>query len=96
MIFALICTDKPAGLELRAATRPAHLDHLKAHAAQIIHGGAMLDADGKPCGSLLLLDMPDRAAVERFAADDPYARAGLFEATVIRPVRTAVRDGAML
>lgn len=96
MIFALICTDKPAGLELRAATRPAHLDYLKVHAAQIVHGGAMLDAEGKPCGSLLLLDMPDRAAVERFAAHDPYAQAGLFEATVIRPLRTAVRDGAML
>ena len=96
MIFALICTDKPAGLELRAATRPAHLDYLKAHAGQVVHGGAMLDADGKPCGSLLLLDMPDRAAVERFAANDPYAQAGLFEAAVIRPLRTAVRDGAMV
>ena len=38
----------------------------------------------------------DRAAVERFAANDPYAQAGLFESTLIRPVRTAVRDGAMV
>ena len=25
MLFALICTDRPGGLELRLATRPAHL-----------------------------------------------------------------------
>ena len=43
-----------------------------------------------------MVDMPDRAAVERFAANDPYAQAGLFEGTVIRPLRTAVRDGAMV
>lgn len=96
MIFALICTDKPASLELRTTTRPAHIEYLKAHAAQIVHGGALLDAEGKPGGSLLLVDMPDRAAVERFAANDPYAQAGLFESTVIRPLRTAVRDGAMV
>jgi hypothetical protein len=35
-------------------------------------------------GSLLIMDFPDRAAVEAFAAGDPYAAAGLFESVVIR------------
>jgi hypothetical protein len=32
-------------------------------------------------GTLLILDAEDRAAVERFLAGDPYAKAGLFTKT---------------
>jgi len=31
-------------------------------------------------GSLLILDLPDLAAAQAWAADDPYAKAGLFSA----------------
>ena len=50
-------------------------------------------ADGKPRGSLLILDVADRAEAEAFAAGDPYAKAGLFESAVIRPFRQVYRDG---
>jgi len=39
--------------------------------------------DGVMRGSLLILDAPDRAAAEAFAAGDPYARAGLFASVEI-------------
>ena len=94
MLFALICTDRPGGLDLRLATRPAHLAFLEREGGRIMSGGAMLDAEGKPCGSLLVIEAADRAEAEAFAAGDPYARAGLFESTVIRPFRQVYRDGA--
>ena len=59
----------------------------------LMHAGAMLDLDGKPCGSILIIDAPDRAAAEGFAAADPYAKAGLFESTVLRGFRTAFAGG---
>ena len=93
MLFAIVCTDRPASLDLRLATRPAHLAYLTTYADRIVHGGPMLDADGRPCGSLLLVDVEDRAAAEGFAMSDPYAKAGLFEATVIRGFRAVFRDG---
>ena len=93
MLFAIICTDKPGGLELRMATRPAHLEHLKAHERELVLVGPVLDAAGQPCGSLLVVEAADRAAAETFAAADPYARAGLFESVVIRPFRTVFKDG---
>ncbi len=94
MLFALICTDRPGGLDLRMATRPAHLAYLERERARIMSGGALLDAEGKPSGSLLVIEAADRAEVEAFAAADPYARAGLFEGTVIRPFRQVYKDGA--
>ncbi|SFK52172.1 YciI family protein [Falsiroseomonas stagni] len=93
MLFAISCTDKPASLALRMETRPAHVDYLKQHAASFVLVGPVLDAEGKPCGSLLVVDVADRAAAEAFAAGDPYAKAGLFESTVIRPFRTVFKDG---
>lgn len=93
MLFAITCTDKPGALELRMATRPAHLEHLKAHQDALMLVGPVLDAAGQPCGSLLVVEAPDRAAAEAFAAADPYARAGLFEGVIIRPFRAVFKDG---
>ena len=93
MLFVLTCTDRPGALEMRLANRAAHLAYLESRIADLVQAGALLDADNKPCGSLLVLDLPDRAAAEAFAAADPYAKAGLFEATVIRPFRAVFKDG---
>ena len=86
MLFALICTDKPGKLQLRADTRPDHLAHLQAlnDEKKLAFAGPFLDAEGKPNGSMVVLDAPDRAAAEALAAADPYARAGLFETVEIR------------
>lgn len=93
MLFAIVCTDKPSSLELRLATRATHLAYLQAYAEKLVQGGPLLDGDGRPCGSLLIVDMNDRAEAEALAAGDPYAKAGLFEGTVIRPFRTVFKDG---
>ena len=93
MLFAIICTDRPASLDTRLATRPAHLAYLQTYADKLIQGGPLLDTEGRPCGSLLIIEVKDRAEAEGFAAGDPYAKAGLFESTVIRPFRAVFRDG---
>ena len=93
MLFAVISHDRPGSLELRLATRPAHLAFLTAYGDKVVHGGPLLDQDARPCGSLLLIDVEDRAAAEGFAVGDPYAKAGLFESTVVRGFRTVLKDG---
>jgi uncharacterized protein YciI len=93
VLFALICHDKPASLDLRLALRPQHLAFTAIYGARIVHGGPLLDADGRPCGSLMVIDVEDRAAAEGFVADDPFTKAGLFETMVIRGFRAVFRDG---
>lgn len=96
MMFALICTDKQGGLDLRMRTRPAHLEYLRQNAAGLVSAGPRLDDDGKPCGSVFILDMPERVAAEAFAANDPYAIAGLFERSELTGFRHVFKDGAEL
>lgn len=77
--FIIQCWDKPQAQELRAATRPAHLEYVNSGTVKLIAVGPMLTDDGQPFGSLLIIEAEDRPAAERFAAEDPYARAGLFD-----------------
>lgn len=85
MLFVIHCVDKPDHGQVRADNRPAHLEHLKAHGEQIITAGPTLDDDGAPNGSVLIVEFADRAAAEKFAADDPYSKAGLFQRVEIKP-----------
>ena len=85
MLYALICIDRPGSTEIRQANRDAHLEHLRAAGDAVQQAGPFLDGDGAMCGSLIIFEAPDPAEVERWAAEDPYARAGLFESVTLRP-----------
>ncbi len=85
MPFVLECLDKPGSLDLRLANRPAHLAYVEAQAGRVLLAGPFLGDDGKPVGSLLVMDFATREEAERFAAEDPYAKAGLFASVTIRP-----------
>jgi uncharacterized protein YciI len=93
MLFVLVCTDKPGSLDLRLATRPQHLAYLETYESRLIQTGPLLDLDSRPCGSLLVIDVADRAEAEGFAEADPYNKAGLFESVVIRAYRQVFKDG---
>ena len=83
MLFAVICDDRPGALEVRNANRAAHLDYLKATGV-VAQAGPFLDDEGKMRGSLVVIDVPDRAAAEAWAGCDPYGLAGLFAKVEIR------------
>jgi len=78
MLVALIAKDKPGALEIRKANRDAHVAYLKETGAVAI-AGPFLNPEGEMTGSLIVLDVADMAAAEHWAANDPYAKAGLFE-----------------
>lgn len=77
-LFALFCVDKPNSLDLRMATREAHLAYVRGFASQLRLAGPMLDEAGEMAGSIILMEADDIAAARAFSADDPYTKAGLF------------------
>jgi uncharacterized protein YciI len=86
MHYAFLCHDKPGATEIRKANRDAHLTHLRSVVDQIFAAGPLLGEDGQSMiGSLLVVDFPDRKAAEAFAANDPYAKAGLFQSVTVTP-----------
>lgn len=90
MLYAIICNDKPGELQTRLDNREAHIAHIDASGGAIVQAGPFLDAQDKMCGSLLIMDAEEISAVEAWAADDPYAKAGLFESVSIRPWKRVI------
>lgn len=84
MLFVLTATDKENSLALRTQTRAAHFEYAKATGAVRL-GGPFLDARGEMAGSMIIFEAADLAAAQDWAADDPYARAGLFAKSEVRP-----------
>ena len=78
MLVCLMAHAKTGALDIRMENRPAHVEYLKS-TSHVHLAGPLIDSDGGMCGSMIVLDVPDMAAADAWAANDPYAKAGLFQ-----------------
>jgi len=78
MLIALIAKDKSGALQTRKDNRDAHLAYIESTGV-VAQAGPLLDEAGEMAGSLVILDVTDMTAAQDWAANDPYAKAGLFE-----------------
>lgn len=87
MHVALICKDKPGHLQVRLDARPAHVEFLNRLNAEgrLAFAGPFLGEDGKPTGSLVVFAVESIDEAKALAAEDPYAKAGLFAEVDVRP-----------
>lgn len=85
MLFALICTDKADHLQVRLDARPDHVAFLQGLGNGLKAAGPFLGEDGKPCGSLVIIEAENINAAQATAAADPYAKVGLFASVDIKP-----------
>ncbi|OUD09725.1 hypothetical protein BVC71_07785 [Marivivens niveibacter] len=78
MRFAIITKDKDGALQIRLDTREAHLAYIK-DTGVVEMAGPFINEAGEMHGSMIILDVADRAAAIAWAENDPYAKADLFE-----------------
>lgn len=90
MYFAITCKDKPGQPDARQNARPAHIDYLASFGKRILIAGPLLGDDDRPNGSLIVIDLEDRAAAEAFCKGDPYNKAGVFESVAVAPWRKSI------
>ncbi|HEY0214516.1 MAG TPA: YciI family protein [Paenirhodobacter sp.] len=81
MYFALNCRDKKDALQTRLDNRDKHLAY--ARESGVVFVGGPLIENGNMVGSLVIIEVADLAAAQDFAANDPYAQAGLFDSVTI-------------
>jgi uncharacterized protein len=90
-LFHVLATDKAGNLPLRLANRDAHLAWIRDKGDQVRLAGPLLDeATGDMTGSVLLIDAENREALESLLAEDPYAKAGLFDSVAISAFRWVI------
>ena len=92
-LFVFQGLDKAGALELRKATREAHLAWIAALNPRVKIGGPMLSGDGAtPVGSMLVVEADTLADANALFAQDPYALAGLWQSTSVRPYNWLIRQ----
>jgi uncharacterized protein len=95
MLYAILCEDIPGTLAKRLESRPAHLDRLKAlhEAGRLVLAGphpSIETTDPGPAGftgSLIVAEFASRDAAIAWAAEDPYAAAGVYAKVTVKPFR---------
>lgn len=95
MLYVLIGEDAPGTLDARMAARPEHLARLEAlrDDGKLLMAGPMpaIDSpDPGPAGffgSLVVAEFPTLNDAERWLADDPYVRQGVFARTRVHPYK---------
>ena len=84
MAYFITCIDKPNSLTKRLSIRERHINYLTKFKSKLITAGPLIGEDGKPYGSLLILDFKMRSELEDFLKNDPYNLEGLFEEVIIK------------
>ncbi len=94
MAFVVIAHDgkDPDAPQRRMQARPSHMERVRpcAEAGELVAGVALLDKpEGTMVGSVMVLDLPDEAAVRAWLEQDPYMRGGVWKDITILPARVA-------
>lgn len=92
--FCVYCTAAPGAAEKQAALQQAHEDYCDANADLFACRGALLTDGGEWNGAAFFIEVDDRAAAEKFLADEPYNAAGLYGETEIVRWRRGGRANA--
>ena len=88
MLYIIYQEDREDGAAIRAATREAHFAYLEQHKNILVLGGALLEDDGATrTGSVLVINVPGRAAADAFSENEPFRQAGLFQSVKVSRMR---------
>ena len=93
-LFLVNARDKANSIDLRLADREDHLAWAANYLDRIAMAGPVTLDDGETmAGSTFVIAFDTLDDAKAWAAEDPYAKAGLFESTEIRPFKWLIGDG---
>ena len=85
--FFVYRLDRPGTQDLRAQTRPAHLEYASTLGDTLIFAGPTLEDDHETMnGSVWVLAADSIEEAEAITRADPYEKAGLFESKIVQPI----------
>ena len=93
MQFLIKAYDGEGMLEKRMEVRPRHLEGMKALGRQIICAGGLLDDEGRMKGSALVMEFPDRVAMEEYLKNEPYVVEGVWQKVEVETMNVVLVNG---
>ncbi len=81
MQFMITAHDGAGKLPERMRIRPQHLENIERVRGEghVLCAGGLFDEEGALCGSMLVLEYPDRAGLDAYLASEPYVTGKVWE-----------------
>ena len=93
MQFIITAYDGEGMLDKRMAVRPRHLEGMAKLGKHVVCAGGILNDEGKLKGSVLILDLPDKEALNEYLASEPYVAEHVWEKIVVEPMNVVIVNG---
>ena len=93
MQFVVTAYDGNEKLEERMRVRPRHLENMAAPGSSVVCAGGMLDEEGKPKGSVLVLDFESKDQLDAYLASEPYIAEKVWEDVTVEPFNVVIVNG---
>ena len=93
MQFIIKAYDGEGMLDKRMGVRPRHLEGMAKLGPQVICAGGLLDDEGKMKGSALVMEFPDRAALDEYLSDEPYVIEGVWQRIEVETMNVVLVNG---
>ena len=93
MQYVITAYDGENKLEERMRVRPQHLENIARIDGKVVCAGGLLDEYGKMKGSVLIVDFPDRAALEEYLSSESYVTEHVWKNVEIETMNVVLLNG---
>ncbi len=93
MQFVITARDGANMLEKRMAVRPRHLENMGKVNGRVVCAGGILDEEGRPIGSVLVLDVASRDLLDEYLAGEPYIIEKVWADVKVEPMNVVIVNG---
>ncbi len=93
MQFVITARDGAGMLEKRMEIRPRHLENMKRIRGKVVCAGGLLDEEGRMKGSVMILDLESREALDDYLRTEPYILGGVWEKVEVERMNVVIVNG---
>ena len=93
MQFIITAYDGKDMLERRMAVRPRHLENMAKMNGTVVCAGGILNDEGLPIGSVLVMDFKSKALLDDYLESEPYIQENVWENVKVEPMNVVILNG---
>ena len=93
MQYLINAYDGENMLEKRMEVRPRHLENINKLAKHVVFAGGRLNDDGKPVGSVMVMEFDTRAELDEYMKSEPYIEEKVWDKVDVEAFNTVLLGG---
>ncbi len=93
MQYVITGRDGANKLEKRMEVRPRHLENMSKVKGKVICAGGILDEQGKPKGSVMIMEFASKDLLDEYLASEPYIIEKVWEKVEVETMNVVILNG---